>query len=422
MKKGTFIFLILTFSLISFSIFGCEYNSIYIFEPEEETVAPEVILNSKYIISVNDDESLVIVQEILKKYYNEPVYVLENIPSIIVDQLSKDARDELNALSFSVYIEANETVFSIPVIDSLFEETSVDSEYYPINILRVGADKAHAVGADGNGTIILIIDSGFEPLHQDLKDRSQGGHYDILEGDEIPNPSHIHGSHVAGIALGSINGVGIIGVAPESRLISIKCFNSSGGATVAAVVWALDVAASKKDIDVISMSWGASKNFYAIQLLIGKLYDQRVILVAASGNGSNRGIIYPAKYAEVIAVGSVIFQNDNPDQEKRADYSSYGPELELMAPGTGVVSSTRFRDEYGMLTGTSMSVPNVAGVFAVVKQYARDNGLPTSQEYLRDLVRRNADDIGVLGWDEETGYGVVNVFNVVLEINSLVGN
>ena len=38
------------------------------------------------------------------------------------------------------------------MIDSLFKETSVDSEYYPINILRVGADKAHAVGADGNGT------------------------------------------------------------------------------------------------------------------------------------------------------------------------------------------------------------------------------------------------------------------------------
>ena len=90
--------------------------------------------------------------------------------------------------------------------------------------------------------------------------------------------------------------------------------------------------------------------------------------MAASGNGSNRGIIYPAKYAEVIAVGSVIFQNDNPDQEKRADYSSYGPELELMAPGTGVVSSTRFREEYGMRTGTSMSVPNGAGVLAVVKK------------------------------------------------------
>ena len=102
----------------------------------------------------------------------------------------------------------------------------------------------------------------------------------------------------------------------------------------------------------------------------------------------------------MIAVGA-IDQND-----QRCGFSSWGPNLELVAPGIGILS-TYPSNSYATLPGTSMAAPHVAGVAALVwSKYP----VLTNQN-VRDRLAQTADDLGAVGFDEYYGYGKINAMN-----------
>ena len=265
----------------------------------------------------------------------------------------------------------------------------------------VGAHRARKAGYTGRGTFVAVIDTGADVEHPFIAGR------EIVEAcfaDRCPNersrmvgpgaarPVDPHGTHVAGIALGS--GEAMSGVAPEAGLIAINVFEPGGGARnsniLAALDWLIRVARTGRiSIASVNMSLGGSRHFARpcrdrIYDLAATLLAQRnVALVAAAGNESNRrGISHPACVEDVVSVGAI-------DKDFRvAEFSNSAPILDMLAPGVAIRSSVprsgsgsvRF-EEY---PGTSMAAPHVAGAYAVLRQAAPKRSL---RDLSRALVR-----------------------------------
>ncbi len=306
-------------------------------------------------------------------------------------------------------------------------------------VKRIGAGTVHDVGNKGTGVKIGIIDSGVNYLLPDLKDNFDPANlgYDFVQSDTDPLDVYGHGTHVAGTACAEDNGFGVVGVAPNCALYSLRVLNDDGvgswSKTIAAMQWALD-----NGLQVVNLSLGNSKNpGTAVKTAFDNAEKAGIVIVAAAGNSGNTAgkgdnIIYPAKYASVIAVGATDSTN------KRASFSSTGSTLELMAPGVLVLSTWNDDTSYlnpqpiclddglglgGVVcyykygSGTSMASPHVAGVAALVISKVISSGTFATFDAnhngrINDEVRAKLDstatDLGTAGKDAQHGYGLVN--------------
>jgi hypothetical protein len=201
---------------------------------------------------------------------------------------------------------------------------------------------------------------------------------------------------VAGTIAGLNNDVGIVGVAPAIDLFSVKVMDSSGSGTYSQLIEGIEWSI-QNDMDIISMSLGGTVDSIALHHAIKKAYDNGILVVSAAGNngkGENNEL-YPAKYTEVLSVGAV-----NPTHI-RATYSSTGDGIDLVAPGTNILSTT-IDGGYGTLSGTSMAVPHVTGAAALL--LSKDKKL--SVEKIKNLILTTATP---LGEKNEYGNGLLNV-------------
>ena len=151
--------------------------------------------------------------------------------------------------------------------------------------------------------------------------------------DPIPGSYGFHGTFVAGIAGAEANNVtGIAGVAPNIKLINLRSFDNGGSGeeddAAAAILYAVQMGAK-----VISMSWGDYSFSYVLRDVIRYAYSKNVVLVGSAGNQNSPDPHYPSGYTEVICVG-----NSTPE-DYRASNSNYGSTLDLMAPGSSILST-----------------------------------------------------------------------------------
>lgn len=282
-------------------------------------------------------------------------------------------------------------------------------------VKRIGSGTVHDGGNKGTGVKIGIIDSGIDYLHQDLNDVYAGGE-DFVENDGDPADVYGHGTHVAGTACAEDNGLGVVGVAPECALYSLRVLNDSGvgswSATVAAMDWAV-----ANGLQVVNLSLGDSQDpGSTVKAAFDNAEAAGLVIVAAGGNSGNppgkgNNVIYPAKYASVIAVAATD-KNDT-----RPNWSSTGEEIELAAPGVSVLSTWNDGDSphnpqpiwldgdwYKEGSGTSMASPHVAGAAALIIAAG-----VTNNDDIRAILTSTANDIGATGKDTHYGYGLVNV-------------
>jgi len=289
---------------------------------------------------------------------------------------------------------------------------------------------------------IAVVDSGVDIYHPDI-----GGNVDSRNGynfvdnnsDFIDTDDDRHGTHVAGtIGADTNNHTGVSGVMWDVDILPVKVMEGGGGDVWDICQGILYSASLLEDpenpwpADVINLSLGGAES--DLQEDTVKMVDENTstIMVGATGN-NNGSILYPAAYPEVIAVGAVDY--NYPYAPERADYSNYGPEIDVVAPGgdtdvdtagngfaDGVLSLGFNENElvynYPFYEGTSMAAPHVSGIIGLMLA----EGIAHSD--VKEILRETSMDLGSEGHNHEYGYGLVNSYwavNEVSEMNIAVG-
>lgn len=265
------------------------------------------------------------------------------------------------------------------------------------------ADRAWDITTGGN-VKVAVVDNGVEYFHPDLTANFRSGElgYDFINNDNDPRPDNtaipeaFHGTHVAGIIAGaSDNATGIAGWA-QVQLLAVRVLNDSGSGTIADVArgirWATDHGAR-----VINLSLASDAATTPLIEACQYALSRGTVLCAAAGNDGDRGISYPARLSECIAVGATN------ELSGIAYFSNYGPEQEVVAPGVAIYS-TATGGAYVEAQGTSMSCPQVSGVIALL--LSRFPSLSPNQ--VRAIIAASAIDMGQPNKDDYFGYGLVN--------------
>jgi len=254
------------------------------------------------------------------------------------------------------------------------------------------------------GAKIGIVDTGILQTHEDLAGKTVNcaravGFFGIIstirEGTCLDDNGH--GSYVAAIAAALTNNTaGVAGVSFSSPLAVCKALSASGSG------YALDVAncilyLTNKGAKVISMSLGGPGTT-TLRNQVANAASKDVVLVAAAGNDGNGTIRYPAGYPEVISVAAT----DSTDT--RASFSNMNADVELAAPGVGIVSAWK-DGGYRSASGTSAATPHVSGAAAVLRTL---QPALTAQQ-VRGRLTSTAVDLGDPGRDTSYGFGRIDL-------------
>lgn len=309
---------------------------------------------------------------------------------------------------------------------------------------------ARALGAPGGrGAVVAVLDSGvayenrgrYRRAPDLLPSRFVRG-WDFVDGDSHPNDENGHGTHVSGtIAQGTNNGTGVTGLAYGVKIMPVRVLDEEGVGDEVAIARGIRFAA-RRGADVINLSLEFPTNAVTAASQIPEItsalryaHARGVVVVGASGNSGDARVAYPARAAQVVAVGATTVHGCG------ADYSNTGSGLDLVAPGGGqdytvsqgapqnardsqscdVGQSSGARDIYQQTftssvrrfglpngyEGTSMAAPHVSATAALVIATRRLGEHPSPAAVERRL-EATARDLGPEGPDIRYGAGLLD--------------
>jgi Subtilase family len=326
---------------------------------------------------------------------------------------------------------------------------------------RIKMSTAWQVQTGGAGVIIGLPDSGVDLTHPDLLLTDPATHFNSAEAETGPGPydagpaasfaGAAHGTLVAGLAAAALNNAtGIAGVAGGCRILPARVLpNPTASRFAAAINWCVAQRAR-----VINMSWSAGLPSAAVESAIDNAWAAGVVLCAAAGNQMGavedprfESVVFPASYPRCIAVGAT----DRKDRRKSQASldgeqwaSSFGPELDVCAPGvklwsTDIQGNVGWNDNGGgaklwmgvnyassgdtngdyfsLMGGTSGATAHVSGLAALLM--LKNPAL--SNQQVRDVIEKTCTKISPLvyayanvaghpngTWHNEVGYGLIN--------------
>ena len=314
-------------------------------------------------------------------------------------------------------------------------------EGFGINMPEAWVLAAAAGAPGGRGATVAVLDSGvaFERFHRyrkapDLRKKTFVRGYDFIDRDRHPNDVFGHGTHVTGtIAQATNNEIGAAGVAYGVKIMPLRVLDSEGSGDSVAIAKAIRYAARHR-VDVINLSLEFELDVVASEIpeiLAAIRYAHRrgVVIVAAAGNRFGRRVAYPARADQVIAVGATTRNGC------QSDYSNFGADLDVVAPGGGIDAEPETTEELGLCNpddpgdwiyqqtfrgvsvrrfglpggyeGTSMASPHVSGIAALVIATGRLGPKP-SPDAVQNHLQATARDLGAPGFDTSYGYGLVD--------------
>jgi len=219
-------------------------------------------------------------------------------------------------------------------------------------------------------------------------------------------------THVAGLVAATHNEYGVVGVAPKATIVGVKVLNKNGMSVGSSLVDGLDYCIKIKP-DVINMSIGGNKPMDTLHDRIKTLSNMGIPVVVSAGNTgdtNNPGVLYPGKYDEVITVSAYAPSTIR----SRALFSSYGPEVDVSAPGERILS-TYLNESYAIMSGTSQAAPIVAGIVALIIAKYRKKNQKLSVQEIKDILYQNCVDIDRTGVDDNTGHGMIDIQKIFYE-------
>jgi serine protease len=277
----------------------------------------------------------------------------------------------------------------------------------------MGAHAAWDVAGYGSSAVkVAVLDTGIRRTHQDFTPASRflTGR-DYVDDDNDPNDRCGHGTHVIGtVGASTNNSLGVAGMSQASilpmkvldlvgGLLGVTC--TGNGSDIATAIRA----AADQGAKVISMSLGGGGSTVEKEAVTYAWSKGSLIVAAAGNDGGNNSVDYPAAYPESIAVGALT------SSKTRASYSDGGPQLDIAAPGSNVLSTYSSNDaSYSSLSGTSMATPHVAGALALALGCAPAG---TTNVAARDALYATAEDLGASGRDDIYGHGLARVDRLV---------
>jgi len=313
----------------------------------------------------------------------------------------------------SVHNDVPRYPFYIPESVKRRELQDGGNQQIPYGIDMVQAQQAWAAGATGANIKVCVVDTGVAE-HPDLLD---------VTGPDLPLPFSAdgvgHGTHCAGTIAAADNSFGVVGVAPNAEIISVKVFSDDGLYAYSSGILSAAQECQSLGADIISMSLGGPlPNIFEL-LGYRNLERDGIITVAAAGNFGNSLWSFPASYPGVVSVAAV-------DENKvKASFSQTNRQVDIAAPGVDVLS-TLPQDgacdicdsigeySYGTISGTSMACPHVAGVLALLK--SKYNA--TASEYIA-AIENTAEDLGRVGRDNNYGHGLVQAYEALQYLENI---
>lgn len=288
----------------------------------------------------------------------------------------------------------------------------------------------------GDSSIVVgISDTGFDFSHSDLAgsiatnpndpidgiDNDNDGYIDNYQGWDLGmNDNNVqyetkdHGAFVSGIvAARANNGIGIAGVGYNTKILPLKITNTSEVLTSG---YESMVYGATHGCSVINCSWGGpiTDGKYGEDIINFVTYNCNVLVVAACGNDNAELPLWPATYRNVLSVGSV----DAYDQKTTGTHgSTYGWDVDLMAPGLNIYSTIGGSNSYGASSGTSFAAPMVSACAAILKSYFTlltpiqiAQRLRVTTDYI-DTIAANVPYAGKLG------KGRLNLFRALTDLD-----
>lgn len=259
--------------------------------------------------------------------------------------------------------------------------------------------------SQGDGVVVAVIDTGVDLNHEDLKPNLIEGR-NFVDPDEKPMDVAGHGTHVSSTIAGVNNGLGMVGVAPKTKIMPVKALGDDGSGTLMDISKAIRWAADQK-VDFITMSLGSPGTSSVLERAIKYAADKGVVIFCAAGNsGPDVDVMYPAKYDECMAIGA-IDSNFN-----RTSFSCSGDSLDFLAPGQDILGCVP-NNGYAVMSGTSMSNPFAVGCASLLLSYLRKTKQPIPQtvdDYI-NIFRKTAmhlTDIKYTKQKKYEGYGIIN--------------
>ncbi len=287
--------------------------------------------------------------------------------------------------------------------DTVLNQNDISySSYSPISwgVEDMGMDKLKSEFSNYNFTHsvkVAVVDTGLDDSHYIFNGRvDESNSYNFTDGNWDYTDGYGHGTHVAGT---------ICDATPDNVYILVcRAFDNSGHATDAALAAAMQYAVSQK-ADVINCSFGKedydAESFTYLNTAINAAYKQGTIICVASGNSTiNVKYAYPANSGKVITVASI-------DRYHNTSYfSNYGKSVNFSAPGENIRAA--YLNGYeASLSGTSMATPHISAACAYIKMVNKSGNLG----YVYNTLKSYAKDLGPKGWDEDYGYGYVDMSN-----------
>jgi subtilisin len=316
------------------------------------------------------------------------------------------------------------TLASCPVV-----EPALIPQGVPTGVARIGAPAAWDAGRTGAGIKVAVLDTGIDACHPDLE-ANVGPGINLLDTALAPVDDHGHGTHVAGTIGATNNAIGVVGVAPGVTIHAVKILNRLGMGTLSRIITGLDWSV-QNGMRVANLSLGGIDAWCLLGLCgrgpmctaVTNATNAGVAVVVAAGNNAAEARFFtPANCRDSITVSAFadstgtggasgpplvvgdLVEQDETFAQSFSNHSTFvwdvnrdrrvtdedRPVIDFMAPGVAITSTlptyaaTLANQPYGVLTGTSMAAPHVAGAAAL---FLQANPTATPDEVRRGLLQ-----------------------------------